>query len=641
MGNCLNASKQANNDNVNFAPINVDEIAPEMTKTQLIPGEQSPEGVPLKHKVDEKEQMQTTDHINTSEFNELQQTIALSQKEEIKRIQHESLPNFNNMPFVEHMSIKEADKLYIGESVDFRDESNKFILAMIAEKNENILKIQYENTNQQIVEYECNYNVEIHRLATKQTISQRPYTDNKFSALNINNKIDINPMYSAHSGWRIGTIVAFDYSEYNNAKLQVEIEYEDDNIKYRYWTHFDNKNEVAPRNTKSCKVIVNNNQIKQVKEEQIVSEMNDAQKPMQNKPIITECKEKQNKLVTIKSSEEQNNLDKNKNYVFHKEGLIEIEESWLWSTKWIQRWMVLNGNMLQLFSDKTCVKIIDNFNLLQCVKIEKIKNSENEFVLYTNGGTEVVKFRVINNDDIHERQVWIQCIHTAIGKHNGYQKHDTFLIQTKFSSRFNGQLKCKFMQNNKYHAELIIYNELPQHNDDSVIRIDLIYETMTDKVNDSDDEKKEIKKSIVRLQSKCWSEFKQREINNEEYMIDKSLKDIICFCIDYQNKHPLYKEMTANCRIFMIQLSDFLGIKYPNSYIFEPLLYIISSKMSGLMVQSMNENQIDCAVTDSDGEQKQDETVIVTEKQWQCSKCTCVNHIDLPYCEACYSRRNE
>eukprot|EP01084_Bolivina_argentea_P057706 105421_1 len=138
-------------------------------------------------------------------------------------------------------------------------------------------------------------------------------------------------------------------------------------------------------------------------------------------------------------------------------------------------------------------------------------------------------------------------------------------IHTNLRVRKNELLRCKFAKKiGSKHPELLVYGTEPEFDNDQLIRLDLI--CIDDKGN---------KINKVRLQSKSWGELKNRDCNELEYPITKTLKQITTFCFEYQTKNNDYSYGTNNCRKFMIELCVFLKIKFPDAYPFEDKWYNI------------------------------------------------------------------
>eukprot|EP01083_Nonionella_stella_P036679 100079_1 len=148
-----------------------------------------------------------------------------------------------NKPFVPHMSVEQANALRIGDTIDYRLESGKFVYAMVSEKRKCYLTLKHNDDKGMVVESQCDYTQHIYRFAQASTITQRECTDSDLMALQVNDNIEVNPIHTPHLGWKLGRIMRFDC--HHMQKLQVQIEYEDENkTKHTYWTHLDNHNEV-------------------------------------------------------------------------------------------------------------------------------------------------------------------------------------------------------------------------------------------------------------------------------------------------------------------------------------------------------------------------------------------------------------
>eukprot|EP01084_Bolivina_argentea_P097816 175837_1 len=135
------------------------------------------------------------------------------------------------------MSLKEAQKLSINDKIDHRDFLGCYVKATIIDKKENMLKIDYENWDDEWNVW-SNCESELFRFAKYKSISERP--QHRFFHLQKGDKVDINP--SHHPGWYIAEIKKFELG-------QIETSYTVDDYDYVFWTHIDNENEIAQVNT--------------------------------------------------------------------------------------------------------------------------------------------------------------------------------------------------------------------------------------------------------------------------------------------------------------------------------------------------------------------------------------------------------
>eukprot|EP01084_Bolivina_argentea_P229019 386645_1 len=265
--------------------------------------------------------------------------------------------------------------------------------------------------------------------------------------------------------------------------------------------------------------------------------------------------------------------------------------------KWRKRWIKLEGGILSSF------KTEKQETQTECIDLQKhthvCKAGNLTFDIY-NGNKVTFSFRAKTYND---KQLWIDTIIQALEKKHissipiqqslfkqpttehivikkkeyndsgskfafgsGLRRSwDEILIHTNLRLRKNELLRARFAKKTgEKHPELIIYGDEPEYDNDQVIRIDLVC------INDSVTNEKQNK---VRLQCKTWGEMKNRDCDELEFPILKSLKDITTFCVEYQKKNSEYSLDFNNCRKFMIELCKFLSIKYPDKYPFEETWY--------------------------------------------------------------------
>lgn len=163
------------------------------------------------------------------------------------------------------------------------------------------------------------------------------------------------------------------------------------------------------------------------------------------------------------------------------------------------------------------------------------------------------------------------------------KKHPMILLSDRCVSVCN-EKKCAWSYNefneviNHCHASQIHIINRPLTTDQQdkyrvVMRIDLIY----NKEDGTSDNKE--RKATVRSQARTFFQF----VNDDSYeILDKYSYDvdpdltyhaIHRFCERYQREHPEYKYYTRNCRVFMIELCEFLGVKFPLQYFGEEKFY--------------------------------------------------------------------
>ena len=142
-------------------------------------------------------------------------------------------------PFESHMSIQKASKLEIGDKIDHRRANGQFVIATIADKEqqqETNLKIRYDHDDVEWSDFEQ----EIYRFAKPGSISKR-LADHRHKATKIGDKIFINPIHT-HPGWKWGEIRDLDE---DSGQVWVGYFYHD--RYHSYWTHLDNKQEILSK----------------------------------------------------------------------------------------------------------------------------------------------------------------------------------------------------------------------------------------------------------------------------------------------------------------------------------------------------------------------------------------------------------
>eukprot|EP01084_Bolivina_argentea_P000983 1806_1 len=129
-------------------------------------------------------------------------------------------------------------------------------------------------------------------------------------------------------------------------------------------------------------------------------------------------------------------------------------------------------------------------------------------------------------------------------------------IQRNLRLNESRNLKCVFVEIDK-HPEMLLFAEFPQFDDDSVVGVDMVYK--------GDPNVKNCRRNVVRVQGNTWGRFKNDkrfEIQKQQYVIAKTMQEIVRFCIQYQDKNPLYSYSTNNCRKFMIEFCNHIGVTW-------------------------------------------------------------------------------
>eukprot|EP01084_Bolivina_argentea_P094002 169014_1 len=126
-------------------------------------------------------------------------------------------------------------------------------------------------------------------------------------------------------------------------------------------------------------------------------------------------------------------------------------------------------------------------------------------------------------------------------------------------------LKCVFVLRGK-HPQMVLFDVYPEYMDDAVVIVDMVYT-----------QKQQSRQNVVRVMGKTRQYIDDGEVEQKQYHVNKSLKDIIVFCIDYQQKNPLYDMYVNNSRKFMIELCSHVGVQRSDALIAEKLFYKISA----------------------------------------------------------------
>ena len=108
--------------------------------------------------------------------------------------------------FVSHLTQHEASILCVGDRVDYRDKSGKFVPAKVVGRKGTTLIIVYKATKAPL-KVSVNYSKELHRLATIGSISGR--IAHRFKDLERDDFIDVNPR-NEQRGWKCAMIKRFD-----------------------------------------------------------------------------------------------------------------------------------------------------------------------------------------------------------------------------------------------------------------------------------------------------------------------------------------------------------------------------------------------------------------------------------------------
>eukprot|EP01084_Bolivina_argentea_P063322 115653_1 len=148
----------------------------------------------------------------------------------------------NISKFTPHMTVVEAAKLTINDSIDFRHQFGRFITANILTVKNTEVKIHYEGYDEKY-DIWCDYTKEINRFAANESITKRKASICK--QLKFGDYVDVNPSYVGHSGWRCGKITCLD-----KKWSQICVGYKHKGKTESFWTHVDNILEITPAGTK-------------------------------------------------------------------------------------------------------------------------------------------------------------------------------------------------------------------------------------------------------------------------------------------------------------------------------------------------------------------------------------------------------
>ena len=152
------------------------------------------------------------------------------------------------------LTLKEAQSLRVGDKIDHRDVIGKFSKAEIISKNGNVLKIHYIGWTNTYDVY-SNYNNEIHRFASYNSLSSQTNFRKCFDKLCVGSAIDFNTSCSdntGYHGWIVGTIKQFDD---NSGQVLIQYRISDKRfsnykVRWLWWSHLNNINELAVVNSK-------------------------------------------------------------------------------------------------------------------------------------------------------------------------------------------------------------------------------------------------------------------------------------------------------------------------------------------------------------------------------------------------------
>jgi len=156
---------------------------------------------------------------------------------------------------------------------------------------------------------------------------------------------------------------------------------------------------------------------------------------------------------------------------------------------------------------------------------------------------------------------------------------------------------------------LIIYGDVPEDDDDRVIRIDLVY------IVDPDDMTGKKRYNKVRLQGKTWGDIQGKMKTKKEEKADKedttnniddddkedvntinfkrgmklgkSVDEIREFCMQYETNNPIYSYIDNNCRKFMLAIAHYIGAVFPDTFPCEEFWYSVRDA-SQLVKKSVN-----------------------------------------------------
>eukprot|EP01084_Bolivina_argentea_P137828 242740_1 len=145
--------------------------------------------------------------------------------------------------FVPHMTAYEAEKLTVGDKIDFRYSSGKYFAATIMERRnaDNHVRIRAHINGARKTGFldlkKCFY-----LIAEYGSITARE--SHRLKDLTIGCRVNVNPQRKYHSGWTTGVVEEFDI-----CSGQTLVRYVHRNHSYLYWTHLDNEQEIAEIDT--------------------------------------------------------------------------------------------------------------------------------------------------------------------------------------------------------------------------------------------------------------------------------------------------------------------------------------------------------------------------------------------------------
>ena len=135
------------------------------------------------------------------------------------------------------MTMKEVSLLKVGDKVDYRNKSGKFIYSTVSQKSGDRLRIELDKYGQSS---KANFKTEYYRFAVAGSISRRPAYRFRDPAFKIDDHVRINlNLRHQSSGWTDAQIVRLD-----DKSGQIGVKYKHKLKYYTYWIHGDNEAEI-------------------------------------------------------------------------------------------------------------------------------------------------------------------------------------------------------------------------------------------------------------------------------------------------------------------------------------------------------------------------------------------------------------
>ena len=144
----------------------------------------------------------------------------------------------NNWIFKPYMNETDILSLKVGDKIDHRDETGKFIKSTIVAKKDNQFKIHYDGWSKQWDRW-SNFMHDLHRFAAYKSISKSMSIRCPQGSIYKDCKVDIHPKLRHPGVWRIGKVRRMD-----ERSGQIEVIYKHGKKKFLMWVHLDDRTEI-------------------------------------------------------------------------------------------------------------------------------------------------------------------------------------------------------------------------------------------------------------------------------------------------------------------------------------------------------------------------------------------------------------